>query len=75
MPMTESLAQHVADAIRREMFEQKRQQSDLGEFMGQTQPSVSRKLAGKAPLRIDELQQIATFLGVPVSRFFPEVAA
>lgn len=74
MPMTDSLAHAVAAEIRAEMARQQRQQTDLGEFLGVKQPTISRKLAGKTEFRIDELEKIAEFLGVPVKTFF-KVAA
>lgn len=75
MPMTDSLVQLVAATIRSQMAFQQKQQTDLGEYLGVKQPTISRKLAGKTQFRIDELQKIAEFLDVPVDTFFSKAAA
>lgn len=59
----------VAKAIKREMFEQRKNQRQLGRALGLSQPQVSERLTGLVPIRIDELKKIAEFLGKSASEF------
>jgi transcriptional regulator with XRE-family HTH domain len=40
---------------------------DLGQALGRSQPYVSRRLSGKVAFGVDEVERIATWLGVPVA--------
>jgi len=73
--MTQTLTEAVAAEVRAEMARQQKQQGDLARHLRVTQATISRRLAGKASFRIEDLQEIATFLNVPVSSFFSKVAA
>lgn len=57
------------------MARQQKQQTDLAKYLGVTQGTISRRLAGKLPFRIQDLESIAAFLGVDVASFFNRTAA
>ncbi|AXQ62281.1 Cro protein [Gordonia phage TillyBobJoe] len=37
-----------------------------------SQAALSKRLAGRLPFTVDELGELATFLGVPIESFFVE---
>jgi len=49
------------------MARQQRSQRQLADALGYTQQAVSRRLAGHVAIDVDELDQIARFLGVSVA--------
>lgn len=69
MPTTDTA---VAAAVRAELaragISGRRLSRDLGG--GWTAGKTQRRLAGKEPLRVGELAQIAEYLDIPVQRFF-----
>lgn len=73
--MTSTHAERVAAEVRAEMGRHRVTQAQLGQVLGLHQMSVSRRLAGEVPFDVDELYKVAVFLGCPVSRLIPEVAA
>lgn len=73
--MTGSLAQLVAAEVRAEMARQQKQQNELASYLNVSQATISRRLAGKLPFRIHDLEVIAEYLEVDVSRFFSRTAA
>lgn len=54
--------------IKAEMARQNMSQARLGERLGWGQWSVSKRLTGKVPLRLAELEQIAEALGVSITQ-------
>jgi transcriptional regulator with XRE-family HTH domain len=70
-----SLADRATAEIRAELARQQRSQTALAAVLDQTQQSVSRKLRGVRPFSFDEIEVIAAWLEVPVSRFFPQDVA
>lgn len=49
--------------------------NELAKRLGWPQSNVARRLLGKTPTTVPELQQIADTIGVPVSRLLPEQTA
>ena len=47
--------------------------SDIAELLGTTRESVRRRLNGDVTFRVDELQKIARYLGVPIAALIGEV--
>lgn len=70
MPLTES----VAARIREELDRQDISYRELGRRLGKSIAYVSRRLSEDPDVqfRVDELDQVATVLGVPVTSFLPE---
>lgn len=62
-----SLADRVAEEIRVEMARQRLNQVELAARMHVAQPWISRRLGGKTPITLGDLEQIAEGLGVPVA--------
>jgi transcriptional regulator with XRE-family HTH domain len=73
--MTESLSDAVAGEIRAEQARQRKTQEDLAQCLGITPQAVSRKLAGERPLRLDEVQRLADYFGVPITSLIRERVA
>lgn len=75
--MTQGLTQRVASEVRAEMARQHVSQRQIAEALGVDQSQVSRRLRGEIALNTTELEQVANFLGVPVTNFLvtPERAA
>ena len=63
---TTSLAQRVAAEIRAEMARQLLTQSELARRLGVIEMWLSRRLRGRQPLDLDELERIASVINVPV---------
>lgn len=57
------------------MGRQRVTQKRLAEALHLSQQALSRRMTGEIPLDVDEIQQIADFLNVPLSQLFPGVAA
>jgi transcriptional regulator with XRE-family HTH domain len=45
----------------------------IAQELGITRQSLSRKLNGHQPLRVEEINKIATYLGIDVDRFIADV--
>jgi len=75
--MADDINQRVADKIRVAMLLQNKGQRELAEVLGISQPQVSERLRGLVAIRVDELEKIADFLGIPASKLLdtPERAA
>lgn len=57
----------VAEVIRAELARRKSSQGDLAEVLSLSQPAIHRRMAGKVAWRVDELNKVAEYLGVPVA--------
>jgi transcriptional regulator with XRE-family HTH domain len=68
-------SQRVAANVRAELGRHSRSQADLGQALGRSQPYVSRRLSGKVAFGVDEVEQIASWLGVPVGVLLGEGVA
>lgn len=70
--MTQSTPASVVGAnVRAEMARRGVSQAALGAVLGFKQPSISARLRGRTPFDINELHQVADFLGVPVETLLP----
>lgn len=56
------LSDIVAEEIRVEMARQRLNQSDLAAMLGESQPWVSRRLGGRTPMTVDDLERFAQVL-------------
>lgn len=68
-------AQRVAAEVRAEMARQNKSQHDLTEALGRRRMYFSRRLNGDVAFGIDELYQIAGWLGVDVLDLIPRAIA
>ena len=68
--MTPSLTQVVASGIRAEMARQGKTQQQLASLAGMAQQTLSRriKIEDPIPFDTDEIERIASALGIPVSQ-------
>lgn len=66
---TNSYAHRVAGNVRAELARGGVSQSVLARKLQRTQQYVSRRLVGNVPFNVDELDQIAQVLGIPVDAF------
>ncbi|HEX6968856.1 MAG TPA: helix-turn-helix transcriptional regulator [Micromonosporaceae bacterium] len=62
----------IAREVRAELARRRMTQHQVGELLGLSQQSVSRRLSGEVPWRADELLYLAEALDVPVTCFYPE---
>ena len=64
---------YVGERIRARLKAEKKDQRELAAFLHKDESAISRKLDGKSPLTIDELNRIAEFFDPPceISDFFP----
>jgi transcriptional regulator with XRE-family HTH domain len=73
MPMDlvpQPLNRRVTEEIRAEMARQRVSQTALAETLGRNQTYVSYRLTGKKSLTLNEVEEIAEILRVPVDRLF-----
>lgn len=71
MTQTATLSQAVLAEIRAEMGRQQKSGRAVAEAMGVTHIYLSRRLTGKVPLTLADLDRIATALSVPATTFLP----
>lgn len=64
--MTEPLPERVAGEVRAEMGRQRLNQRQIAEALGITQGAVWKKLDGRTPFRLAELETLADLFQVPV---------
>ena len=67
----ESDSRLVGSEVRAELARQGKAQRDLAAHLGLSQTQVSHRLTGKVGFRVQELMQVAAYLGVPVTQFLP----
>lgn len=60
----------VAANVRAELGRVNSSQSKAAAAIGMSQAALSKRLAGRLPFTVDELGDIADYLGVPVDAFF-----
>lgn len=60
------LSDRVSTEIRVEMARQRLSQTDLADRLNVAQPWVSRRLSGKTPITLEDLERVASGLGVDV---------
>jgi transcriptional regulator with XRE-family HTH domain len=73
--MSQSLADFARGQIRAEMARQELTAGQLAARLGVSDMWVSRRLRGLTPIAVDELEQIANALNLPVSIFLERSAA
>lgn len=66
--VTDSFNDRVTRAIRAEMGARRLSQTWLGRMIGKSQNGISRRLSGDKPLTLDEVEEIARALNVPLDR-------
>lgn len=64
--MTQSLNDRVAAEVRAELGRQQLSVNELARRLGMSQPYLSRRMTGAVPLDLQDLEAIATELGVTV---------
>ncbi len=67
----EGLEVYVGERIKARLDELNLDQKDLAPLLGKDETTISRKLDGKSPLSIEELNKIADFLACHAADFFP----
>jgi transcriptional regulator with XRE-family HTH domain len=67
----QSLNDRVAEELRAELARQRKTGSWLARELGVSGTWVNQRLAGNQPIAVDELELIASKLGVPVGRLIP----
>lgn len=67
--------QRVGDSVRAELARQRKSQRQLAIALGLSQAAVSRRLLGHQAFDVDELAQVAAFLGLPIDHLIPRAAA
>lgn len=60
----QTLVERVAATVRAEMARAQITQQEMAAILGVTQSMVSKRLLGKQPFRLDEIEKIAAALGV-----------
>lgn len=60
------LSARVADTLRAEMARSRVSQQELASRLGLTQQKISRRMSGRVAFSLDELEQIASALGLSV---------
>lgn len=75
MPQTETLSQAVLAEIRAEMGRQQKSGRAVADAMGVTHIYLSRRLTGKVPLSLADLDRIAAVLSAPAAQFLPAPSA
>ena len=73
--MTQTLSAAVAANIRAELARQRVSQFVVADRLGLSQAAVSRRLSGGTPFELDEVEAIASLLGVPLVDLIAERAA
>jgi len=71
MNETPTLSQAVVAEIRAEMGRQQKSGRAVAEAMGVSHIYLSRRLTGKVPLTLTDVDRIARALGVPAAKFLP----
>lgn len=61
----------VAFQVRYQLKDQGRTQAWLARQLGKRRDWVSKRVLGKVPFDVEEIQEVADALGVPVAIFFP----
>lgn len=69
--MTGTVRDHVAGVLRAEMARRKLTQREMGARCGRSHQWVTDRLNGKTPCNVDDLELLASVLGIPVAQFLP----
>lgn len=71
-PVDHSPAKRTAATVRAELARRRISGREMARHLGWSPATTQRRLAGTAPLDIDELAAVAAFLGVPIVRLLPD---
>lgn len=66
-----TITERVAANVRAEMARNGTTQADLAEALNLPQSSVSARVRGRVPFRLDEIELASAFFGVPLSELVP----
>ena len=69
--MNQSPTEVTAAAVRVELARHQIRPSAIAKLLGRAPSTISRRLAGEYPFRVDELVAIAEHIGVPLSVLLP----
>jgi transcriptional regulator with XRE-family HTH domain len=61
----------IAEEVRAALARKRVRQRELADFLGLSQPGVSRRLSGDVEFSIHELSRAAELLGMPLADFLP----
>jgi transcriptional regulator with XRE-family HTH domain len=64
---TDLLSQRILSSLKAEMARRDVTGVSLAKQLGRSQQFVSRRLAGKVPLSVDDLAEFASAIGIPVA--------
>lgn len=70
-PATVPLRDQVAGEVRATLARQRISGAELARLIGRSQSFMARRLDGRAAFDIDDLELVASVLGVDVTQFFP----
>lgn len=70
-PATSAYALRVGREIHAELIRQGLTQEQLAEKVGTSQQWVSRRITGRTPADMADVERIAAALGVPISQLLP----
>jgi transcriptional regulator with XRE-family HTH domain len=73
--MTYSLQDAVAAEVRAEMARQHKYQEDIAQVLGISRVVVGMRLNGRTPFKLNEVEALAAYFGVPISSLIRERAA
>lgn len=73
--MPDTLQAYVAAEIRAQLARRQVTQSDLASAVGRSDAWVSYRLSGKQAIDLNDLEQIAAALDVPIYKLLPEKTA
>lgn len=68
MKTRQTLAEAVSAEVRAEMGRQQKSRREVADAMGVSHMYLSRRLNGRTPFDLTDLDRIAAALGVPVAR-------
>lgn len=63
-PSADTFASSIASAVRAELERKGKRRSDLIAVLDMSRPTISGRLNGHTPFTADELDKVATFLGI-----------
>lgn len=66
-----TITERVAANVRAEMARNNATQTDLAEVLDLPQSSISARVRGRVPFRLDEIELLSAFLDVPLSELIP----
>ena len=72
---TSSASERVAAEVRAALARRKISTRQLAADLGASQSHTARRVTGKVPFSLDELERVADYLGVPVAELIGHVAA